>query len=174
MNYHYSTEKPHQIGHQIERKSPISERYVKIAIKTKNDFIYYAKTQTFFQPNKQNDQTPLIRSDQIELEPNASKFAIFSAVRSSVLESETKLSQIYGASQDVTGKSIIATCCCHCATTCKTGVSVECRCHHGQAKSQDNNDSENDSFTDDTTEKEIVLQVPQVTHTHRLPPLSVN
>lgn len=113
------------------------------------------------QPNKQNEQTAsLIRSDQIELEPNASKFAIFSAVRSSVLESETKLSQLYGATQDVTVKA--STCCCHCATTCKTGVSVECRCHHGQAKSQDNNDSENDSFTDDTTEKEIVLQVPQV------------
>lgn len=62
----------------------------------------------------------------------------------------------------MTGKSTLGACCCHCATTCKTGVVVECRCHHGQAKSQDNNDSENDSFTDDTTEKDVVLQVPQV------------
>lgn len=124
-------------------------------------FVYVLHTH--FQPTKQNEQTAsLIRSDQIEVEPNASKFAIFSAVRSSVLESETKLSQIYGATQDVSGKSTISTCCCHCATTCKTGAVVECRCHHGQAKSQDNNDSENDSFTDDTTEKEVVLQVPQV------------
>lgn len=101
----------------------------------------------------------------MKLEPNASKFAIFSAVRSSVLESETKLSQIYGG-PDVNGKSSLAPCCCHCAATCKTGVVVECRCHHGQPKSQDNNDSENDSFTDDTTEKEIVLQVPQVGKTN--------
>lgn len=99
----------------------------------------------FLQPNKQNEQTSsLSRSDQIELEPNASKFAIFSAVRSSVLESETKLSRIYGATPDVTGKPSAATCCCHCATTCKSGATVECRCHHGQTKSQDNNDSEND------------------------------
>lgn len=131
------------------------------------------RLRTHFQPNKQNEQTAsLIRSDQIELEPNASKFAIFSAVRSSVLESETKLSQIYGATQDVTGKSTTA-CCCHCATTCKTGVVVECRCHHGQAKSQDNNDSENDSFTDDTTEKEIVLQVPQVSVAAHLSPYNL-
>lgn len=116
-----------------------------------------------FQTNKQNDPTAsLIHSDQIELEPNASKFAIFSAVRSFVLESETKFSQIYGATQDVNGKRTPGSCCCLCATTCKAGTTAECRCHHGQTKSQENNDSENDSFTDDTTEKEIVLQVPQV------------
>lgn len=119
---------------------------------------------------KQHEQplqiTPCI--EQIELEPNASKFAIFSAVRSTVLESETKFFQLFDTSNALTSGNVAATgnsgsksCCFHCAATCKSGAVVDCRCHQ-RSKLHENNDSDNDSYTEDTTEKDVMQQVPQV------------
>lgn len=62
--------------------------------------------------------------DPVELEPNASRFAIFAAVRAAVLESDAKLAQILCSGQTA--------CCANCAEGCKTGGgggSVDCRCH---------------------------------------------
>lgn len=64
--------------------------------------------------------------DPVELEPNASRFAIFAAVRAAVLESDAKLSQILCSSRSA--------CCSNCAAACKLGGgggSVDCRCHSG-------------------------------------------
>lgn len=96
------------------------------------------------------------------MEPNASKFAVFSAVRSSVLEAETKYSQIVATAEQNGKLSLLPSCCCHCAPTCKSGAIVDCRCHQNSVKTQDNNDSENETYTEDSTEKEVILQVPQV------------
>lgn len=115
---------------------------------------------------KQHDQALQLAApiEQIELHPNASKFAIFSAIRSSVLESETKHSETYSTQDQVGGTKTAqpATCCFHCAATCKSGALIDCRCHQGQSKPHGGNDSDNESYTEDTTEKDVILQVPQV------------
>lgn len=125
---------------------------------------------------KQHEQPSQIAPciEQIELEPNASKFAIFSAVRSTVLESETKFFQLFDTSNALASGNVTATansgsksfllpsCCFHCAATCKTGAVVDCRCHQLRTKLHENNDSDNDSYTEDTTEKDVIQQVPQV------------
>lgn len=114
---------------------------------------------------KQHDQVLSLNhanNELIELESNASKFAVFSAVRSSVLEAETKYSQIFATTEQNGKLALLPSCCCHCAATCKTGAIVDCRCHQNNSKQQDNNDSENETYTEDSTEKEVILQVPQV------------
>lgn len=132
--------------------------------------------------SKYNDQliTSTISSiEQIELEPNASKFAVFSAVRSSVLESETKYSHLYGCNQDESNNFIGShsvkvhpvACCCHCAPACKSGAFVECRCHTssatavgnvGRIKSPDIDSDAETYISEDTTDKDVMLQIPQI------------
>lgn len=120
--------------------------------------------------------------EPIELEPNASKFAIFSAVRATVLESDAKVAQLIGGSNDCTARgttSATSSCCAQCAVSCKkSGTVIECRCHtalsvanvvgnRGKVHVDMNNDSDNESFTDEsaTVDKDPTaakVQVPQI------------
>lgn len=66
----------------------------------------------------------------IELEANASKFAIFAVIRSTVLEAETR----YALFQDSRGTlrrlhNLSSSCCLLCAGTCMTTNFLDCSCH---------------------------------------------
>lgn len=110
---------------------------------------------------------------QIELEPNASKFAIFSAIRSAVLEADTK----YALFQEKTVKKPVSRCCFVCTATCKSNSLVECACHAADKKNRGGGagaaaaggivggeevNSEAESETEEITEKEIIPKVPQI------------
>lgn len=162
---------------------------------------YLKVTINYIKPINPRNQAPIKLNDQsiiptgcnnvstnnpsiiepIELEPNASKFAIFSAVRATVLESDAKVAQLLGGSHDPTVRSTTtapSTCCVQCAATCKkSGAVIECRCHSGstatlvgsrpKAHIDMNNESDNESFTDDTAtvDKDLSttkIQVPQI------------
>ncbi|XP_067640218.1 E3 ubiquitin-protein ligase highwire isoform X3 [Eurosta solidaginis] len=66
----------------------------------------------------------------IELEPNASKFAVFAVIRATVLEAETR----YALFQDSNGTlrrlhNLSPSCCLICAGTCMTTNLLDCSCH---------------------------------------------
>lgn len=115
--------------------------------------------------NIQNEQLfPRFSLAQIELEPNASKFAIFSAIRSAVLEADTKYSIFY---EKTTKKHVttskITNCCFVCAGTCKVNNLVECACHINNDKNKQRDDnSDADSDTEEISEKESIPKVPQI------------
>lgn len=104
--------------------------------------------------------TPL----SIELEPNASKFCIFSTVRSAVLEAETKLAS--GNGNPTKKASVKFSCCSECLAACRNDSTYDCRCHFNgcvrPAHPSDPNDSDADSESEATIEKEIVQKVPQI------------
>lgn len=77
-----------------------------------------------------------------------------------VIESEIKYSHLYGL-QDSSKLSLVTGCCTQCFTACKSTGIIDCRCHHAKAKSSDN-ESDDGSYSEDTTDKEVMLQVPQV------------
>ncbi|ALC49441.1 hiw [Drosophila busckii] len=74
----------------------------------------------------------------IELDPNASKFAVFSAIRSTVLEAETRFALF---SEGGPGAGALkkwsanmgSSCCLICAGSCMVSNMVECSCHAAQA-----------------------------------------
>ncbi|XP_037938854.1 E3 ubiquitin-protein ligase highwire [Teleopsis dalmanni] len=115
---------------------------------------------------------PFFPMAQIELEANASKFAVFSAIRSIVLEVETK----YALFQDVNFMkklpNIMSSCCLLCASTCLISNLVDCSCHSVNAASgalekrarRDSANSDADTDTDDATEKVIseIVRVPLI------------
>lgn len=77
--------------------------------------------------------------EPVEVEPNASRFAIYAAVRAAVLESDAKLVRILcnsagggGLARNARGGE--SSCCFHCAAACKAtqpgaGRVNDCRCH---------------------------------------------
>lgn len=75
----------------------------------------------------------------IELQSNASQFAVFSAIRSTVLEAETRRLLFYELSGNVRNlPHINSTCCLLCVGTCITGNQMECSCHTLNALQQAN------------------------------------
>lgn len=76
----------------------------------------------------------------IELQSNASQFAVFSAIRSTVLEAETRRLLFYELSGNVRNlPNINSTCCLLCVGACLTGNQMECACHTLNAIQQGNN-----------------------------------
>ncbi|KMZ09796.1 uncharacterized protein Dsimw501_GD15825 [Drosophila simulans] len=74
----------------------------------------------------------------IELDPNASKFAVFSAIRSTVLEAETRYSLFQeggapsgqgGSSQKKWSNNVNSACCMMCAHSCMISNLLDCSCH---------------------------------------------
>lgn len=57
---------------------------------------------------------------------------------------------------------LLAACCLVCENTCKAGLVIDCVCHQYKKPSTADNDSDNDSSADDTTEANVVMQVPQI------------
>lgn len=98
----------------------------------------------------------------IELEGNASRFGVFAAIRAAILEAETKYS---GSIQGDASHSSYS-CCVQCVATCKLGEPIHCRCHQNRrlaAKLLTGNDTEDEGDdTDETTQRELVQQVPQI------------
>nr|XP_032288913.1 E3 ubiquitin-protein ligase highwire [Drosophila virilis] len=76
---------------------------------------------------------------QIELDPNASKFAVFSAIRSTVLEAETRFALFHegnghggngaGSALRKWSGNMGSSCCLVCASSCMVSNLVECSCH---------------------------------------------
>ncbi|XP_054731353.1 E3 ubiquitin-protein ligase highwire isoform X3 [Anastrepha obliqua] len=117
----------------------------------------------------------------IELEANASKFAVFAVIRSTVLEAETR----YALFQDTSGAlrrlhNLSSSCCLICAGSCIATNLLDCSCHTtlsavvGSANSgsgllvekrsrHDSANSDAESESDDATEKELaVVRVPLI------------
>ncbi|XP_054087808.1 E3 ubiquitin-protein ligase highwire isoform X1 [Zeugodacus cucurbitae] len=117
----------------------------------------------------------------IELEANASKFAIFAVIRSTVLEAETR----YALFQDSRGTlrrlhNLSSSCCLVCAGTCMTTNLLDCSCHSmlsaaiGGANGgngllvekrsrHDSANSDAESESEEATEKEFTLvRVPLI------------
>lgn len=76
----------------------------------------------------------------IELDPNASKFAVFSAIRSTVLEAETRFALFHDNGHGGMGSTsalkkwsgnMDSSCCLVCAGSCMVSNLVECSCHAG-------------------------------------------
>ncbi|XP_030378381.1 E3 ubiquitin-protein ligase highwire [Scaptodrosophila lebanonensis] len=74
----------------------------------------------------------------IELDPNASKFAVFSAIRSTVLEAETRYALFHeGSGSALTSAAVKkwgvgymdSSCCLVCAGSCMVSNLVDCSCH---------------------------------------------
>lgn len=66
----------------------------------------------------------------IELQSNASQFAVFSAIRSTVLEAETRRLLFYELSGNVRHlPNINSTCCLLCGSCLTSNQSIECSCH---------------------------------------------
>lgn len=74
----------------------------------------------------------------IELDPNASKFAVFSAIRSTVLEAETRYSLFQeggapsgqsGSNQKKWSNNVNSACCMMCAHSCMISNLLDCSCH---------------------------------------------
>jgi len=74
----------------------------------------------------------------IELDPNASKFAVFSAIRSTVLEAETRFALFHeGNGHGTMAASALkkwsgnmgSSCCLVCAGSCMVSNLVDCSCH---------------------------------------------
>ncbi|XP_039231733.1 E3 ubiquitin-protein ligase highwire isoform X2 [Drosophila yakuba] len=74
----------------------------------------------------------------IELDPNASKFAVFSAIRSTVLEAETRYSLFHeggaaggpgGSSLKKWSNNLNSACCMMCAHSCMISNLLDCSCH---------------------------------------------
>ncbi|XP_055684525.1 E3 ubiquitin-protein ligase highwire isoform X1 [Lutzomyia longipalpis] len=83
----------------------------------------------------------LLSTYRMELEPNSSKFAVFSLIRAAVLEVEAKYALIYGGfPRKVLGKP---PCCVHCSML-------------------SDNDSDDSDESEETTQREIVQKVPQI------------
>lgn len=103
---------------------------------------------------------------RMEIEPNASKFAVFSVIRSSVLEAETKCNlSTCTHSSGIEKSDANLPCCFHCAATCKSGAAIDCRCHHHNnsiATKSFDNDSDTEIFSEESTEHDVIVQVPQV------------
>lgn len=75
----------------------------------------------------------------IELQSNASQFAVFSAIRSTVLEAETRRLLFYELSGNVRNlPHLNSTCCLLCVGSCLTGNQTECSCHTLNALQQAN------------------------------------
>lgn len=75
----------------------------------------------------------------IELQSNASQFAVFSAIRSTVLEAETRRLLFYELSGNVRNlPNLNSTCCLLCIGTCLAGSQTECSCHTLNAVQQAN------------------------------------
>ncbi|GAB0089308.1 E3 ubiquitin-protein ligase highwire [Sergentomyia squamirostris] len=82
----------------------------------------------------------LLSTYRMELEPNASKLAVFSLIRASVLEVEAKYALIYGG---YPRKALGKPCCVHCSTV-------------------SDNDSDDSDESEETTQREVVQKVPQI------------
>ncbi|XP_068159965.1 LOW QUALITY PROTEIN: E3 ubiquitin-protein ligase highwire [Drosophila tropicalis] len=72
----------------------------------------------------------------IELDPNASKFAVFSAIRSTVLEAETRYALFHDGNGGAGGAALKkwsgnmgSSCCLVCAGSCMVSNLVDCSCH---------------------------------------------
>lgn len=65
-------------------------------------------------------------------------------------------------------KILPAACCCHCAPACKSGAFIDCRCHIATAaniarlKSPDIDSDAETYISEDTTDKDVMLQIPQI------------
>jgi len=102
---------------------------------------------------------------EIELEPNPSKFAIFYAIRSAVLEAKTK-SLLFEAEKNskLLIKHKITPCCLTCIGSCAVYNELDCPCH--SVNSNKNNSARQESDVSDGCESEIeeeVAKVPTIT-----------
>lgn len=102
---------------------------------------------------------------QIELEANASKFAVFGAIRAAVLEGETKYA-LFQESETYKCSSLVdnSSCCSVCTGTCLTNNLVECSCHSAATASanekksrRDSVNSDADTETEDFVDKDVVV-----------------
>lgn len=104
-----------------------------------------------------------VLDDFIGFQGNASTFCVFAAIRSALLEAETKAGYpgLPRKSTVVSGHSWY-TCCLLCVTTCKLGEVINCRCH-GQNRRLNTKVLDSDSEeSDETTQRELVQKVPQI------------
>lgn len=85
-----------------------------------------------------NNHDQLSNINRIEILPNASKFAVFSAIRAIVMESESKSQSLFDILEN--NKKI--------------------QCH--QAAKQQDIDTDAESFMGDVAEKQITMVIPQV------------
>lgn len=136
------------------RKLPLVEKSPKRRNKSKDKL----KEGLLFEPNF---FTSSFSSLQIELEPNASKFAVFAAVRAAVLEAETKWAVSLNTNKRINANT---SCCTHCLSTCRVDSNFECRCHmtNNPDKHANDNDSDGDTETENTIERDVVQKVPQI------------
>lgn len=96
-----------------------------------------------------NSEQNATSSNRIDITANASKFAVFSAIRSTIVEFESKL-LLYQNIQDKVRR---------------TGQNL--------TKSQEN-DTDGESFLGDVTEKSVVIQVPQVIYKYNFMKILLN
>lgn len=85
-----------------------------------------------------NNHDQLSNINRIEILPNASKFAVFSAIRAIVMESESKSQSLFDILEN----------------------NKKMQCH--QAAKQQDIDTDAESLMGDVTEKQITMAIPQV------------
>lgn len=85
-----------------------------------------------------NNHDQLSNINRIEILPNASKFAVFSAIRAIVMESESKSQSLFDILEN----------------------SKKLQCH--QATKQQDIDTDAESLMGDITEKQLTMALPQV------------
>lgn len=91
-----------------------------------------------------NNPDQLSNINRIEILPNASKFAVFSAIRAIVMESESKSQSLFDILEN----------------------NKKMQCH--QAAKQLDVDTDAESLMGDVTEKQITMAIPQVGFSNRI------
>lgn len=112
-------------------------------------FIFFRKSPTGSRANRNrrrkrnrtcvvNNHDQLSNINRIEILPNASKFAVFSAIRAIVMESESKSQSLFDILEN----------------------SKKMQCH--QATKSADIDTDAESLMGDITEKQVAMPIPQV------------
>lgn len=74
------------------------------------------------------------------------------------MEVDTK----YALFQNKVNKKSTSNCCYTCITTCKHNDLIDCPCHATEKKIREEANSDAESETEEATEKEVVIKVPQI------------
>ncbi|XP_055913946.1 E3 ubiquitin-protein ligase highwire isoform X3 [Eupeodes corollae] len=102
----------------------------------------------------------------IELKPNSSKFTVFSAIRSAVLEADAKYAIFQEKSSSSKKIKALSSCCLICTNACLANNLIECSCHSNEKRNAGGADSvhsDGDTETDEAVEKEVqIAKVPLI------------
>lgn len=143
--------------------------------------------EAVFEPANENaEELPLKREQlfnflkfplaHIELQSNASQFAVFSTIRSTVLKVATRRLFFQNLSQLPADNENLQSCCLLCTAACLSGNHVECACHasaiggrslnNGEADKLEQHESSNSDLetdSDEFDEKEMkTLHIPLI------------